>query len=125
MNGESRMFGQPRLHLFDFVHPQVIPDDVDRHHRRRETVSSWAFLVRVSKAANRFGALHRPDSCSTKVGRSFVAALVGDLRGRGCKLLSRSTPGVRAIARLTKSRQPGNSKHLCAGGVILLGFAPK
>src|SRR5262249_55468989 len=47
--------------------------------------------VRVSNAANRFKAPHRPYSCSTRTGRPGCAARVGDLRGRGCKLVFSST----------------------------------
>ena len=39
--------------------------------RFREAVVPETFPVRVSKAANRFNAPHRPYSCSTRVGRSF------------------------------------------------------
>ena len=55
--------------------------------RFREAVVPETFPVRVSKAANRFNAPHRPYSCSTRVGRSFPVGNAFDFRGHGCRLV--------------------------------------
>src|SRR5579883_228725 len=59
--------------------------------RFRSAVMPYTCPVRVLKAANRFKAPQRPYSCSTNTGWPGAAALVGVLRGRGCRLVFSST----------------------------------
>src|SRR3954447_6043676 len=62
--------------------------------RLRSAVSPYTLPVRVSKAANRFNAPHRPYACSTRTGWPGAAARVGALRGRGCRSVFAATPST-------------------------------